>query len=71
MNYPLSKLWGVPALKKDLGKSQILNDLWCLGRESNSYRDLAPRDFKSLASTNSATQAYKAFSIRDAVECQS
>ena len=32
---------------------------WCLGPESNRHRDKAPRDFKSLASTYSATQATK------------
>ena len=42
---------------------------WCLGRESNSYRDLAPRDFKSLASTNSATQAqvFRIFRLQTAI----
>ena len=32
--------------------------LWCLGPESNRYGGGPPRDFKSLASTNSATQAF-------------
>ena len=43
---------------------------WCLGRESNSYRDLAPRDFKSLASTYSATQAVSSTSIHRVKPCQ-
>ena len=30
---------------------------WCLGRESNPHGDKAPRDFKSLMSTYSITQA--------------
>ncbi len=30
---------------------------WCLGPELNRHGGLPPRDFKSLASTNSATQA--------------
>ena len=30
---------------------------WCLGRELNPHSHLGPRDFKSLASTYSATQA--------------
>jgi hypothetical protein len=35
----------------------VVDILWCLGRELNPHRDYALRDFKSLASTNSATQA--------------
>ncbi len=31
---------------------------WCQERELNPYRDKAPRDFKSLASTCSAILAY-------------
>ena len=31
--------------------------LWCLGPELNRHGGEPPRDFKSLASTNSATQA--------------
>ena len=31
--------------------------LWCLGPELNRHGGGPPRDFKSLASTNSATQA--------------
>ena len=31
--------------------------LWCPGPESNRYGRYRPRDFKSLASTYSATQA--------------
>ena len=30
---------------------------WCLGPDLNRHGGLPPRDFKSLASTNSATQA--------------
>ena len=40
---------------------------WCLGPDLNRHGGGPPRDFKSLASTNSATQAYFSFSvIRDA-----
>ena len=40
---------------------------WCLGPELNRHGGGPPRDFKSLASTNSATQAFFSFSvIRDA-----
>jgi hypothetical protein len=40
--------------------SMLANPLisWCPGRELNSYSHYGPRDFKSLASTYSATQAY-------------
>jgi hypothetical protein len=39
---------------------------WCLGPELNRHGGGPPRDFKSLASTNSATQAFRSFSlIRD------
>ena len=31
---------------------------WCLGPELNRHGGGPPRDFKSLASTNSATQAF-------------
>ena len=31
---------------------------WCGGRESNPHSPCGPRDFKSLASTSSATPAY-------------
>ena len=46
-------------VKKGLTVFILLNPFyeWCPGRDLNSYRDLAPRDFKSLASTSSATQA--------------
>jgi hypothetical protein len=36
---------------------KISNDIWCLGPESNRHGSDLPRDFKSLASTISATQA--------------
>ena len=43
-------------LREDTG-SRGEAKLWCLGPESNRYGGGPPRDFKSLASTNSATQA--------------
>jgi hypothetical protein len=37
---------------------KIIYDFWCLGPELNRHGGGPPRDFKSLASTNSATQAF-------------
>ncbi len=36
---------------------------WCLGRDLNPHSHEGPRDFKSLASTRSATQAEQNHSI--------
>ncbi len=36
---------------------------WCLGPELNRHGGGPPRDFKSLASTNSATQALFSYSV--------
>ena len=37
--------------------SKFHNYFWCLGPDLNRHGSHPPRDFKSLASTNSATQA--------------
>ena len=46
-------------IKKGFSNLAIAKTLnyWCPGPESNRYGYRYPRDFKSLASTNSATQA--------------
>ena len=43
--------------KVDSTEFKIPNDIWCLGPDSNRYEGYPSRDFKSLASTTSATQA--------------
>jgi len=45
------------ALSSERAKSKNARFHWCLGPESNRHGSHPPRDFKSLASTNSATQA--------------
>ena len=56
--------WGLERLRQEkrvcsLNLSLPANPLfsWCLGPELNRHGGGPPRDFKSLASTNSATQA--------------
>jgi hypothetical protein len=57
--------WGLDWLRQEK-RVYVLNLLstanplftWCLGPELNRHGGGPPRDFKSLASTNSATQAF-------------
>ena len=44
-------------MQKGLSRFGITPFFWCLGPELNRHGSHPPRDFKSLASTNSATQA--------------
>ena len=58
LNLTTSGLWARRATR--LLYSAILES-WCRKRESNPYDALASRDFKSRASTNSATPAFRLF----------
>ena len=57
---PIINVWNpMPSItiKKGLVETGQPLDFWCLGPELNRHGGGPPRDFKSLASTNSATQA--------------
>ena len=45
-------------IKKGVSQKTNSTTIWCLRPELNRHGGGPPRDFKSLASTNSATQAF-------------
>jgi hypothetical protein len=45
-------------IKGNMKGLQVLDFIWCLGPDLNRHDRGLSRDFKSLASTNSATQAF-------------